>query len=590
MAERPPKNLRHFVYAREDVLQSLRGYSIIINEHEVPQAVRKDLYQAFSTDTPDASRMAAFRKIDPKPGENPFGEFFLFKKMPNHPEWVFGKGTVEHRGNETVGYYDSYVFHGVLLNREELLRLHCNPFFLAPLLSPFIGDNRSYKEPIPFPENMPPIGVARLEALKSLPLTGRLDLLNLASHLLKEAAFSGQNPPRAVPALLSTDAAFWSFFHLLLPEGIIFEKNLSVTSFRTFLNPPWRNDFFYGADLPSDEGARQVGREAGPFATLMFRELYRAEGQVADQPEDKGRTEFLSMVPAALGALGKFEKGGTAPRYETAMDAFDGALAAAARQGVSSLHDWPEGVSELFPYRIAHLRTVWLRNRPDFMLPGDGLSSGWAFRILHALDATVKLETACARTLKDHGLLEPLLGAFPYLLRAEKTAGFYDGYLNCIARLVNGRIDGRRLLARVINDPVWLVSPNTAALFSLLDNSRKNLFLRKFILNFSENGEKLLKFIANDGNFAPSLYLTAAAILETAERKKDHLLNKKVLQLFTTCTNVDYNYNGKKLMKETISKFPSLFGGLGPEWGRLVQAAGLSAPETAVRRAAPGTA
>lgn len=579
MATSPLKNLRHFVYARENVNLSLRGYSIIINGHEVSQSIRKDLFQAFSTDTPDSRQMAAFRKINPEPGENPFGEFFLFKKIPNHAEWVFGKGTVEHRGNETVGFYDSYVFHGVLLNRAELLRLNCNPFYLSPLLSPFIGDNRSYKEPIPFPEIRPDISSARLDALKALPLFNRLAFLNLASRLLKEAVFSDREPPRAIPASIPTDSAFWSLFHLLLPFGTIFEKDLPVTSFRSFVNPHWRSDFFYGADIPPGEDYIETGHEAGPFAALMFREINRDDASVARPEDGTGGAGLLDMVPAALEALKNFEKDGADKRFETSADAFDATIAAATKQGVSSIGEWPEKVAGLYPYRISHLLAVWRRNRPDFGLPGDRLSSAWAFRFLYSLDSMADLETAHNLAREAPELSRLLPEVFPYLSRSEQAPGFFEKCLKAMASAVNERVKGRPLLIRIANDPAWLLSPNLGELYSMLDDKRKALLLRRFTRNFNYPDERFLKFATAGNERAQGLFLAASAVLGTARRNNDCILDKKVLKLFTTCANIGINRDAETLMKETMAMFPWLFSGYGPEWEGLARGLGLAAYE-----------
>jgi len=126
--------LRSFIYGRKDVLCGEPGYNVFLKSPGFPYNIVKQILNMFSTEDPGAFIL---RQMD---------EFFVNFPLQEKDEWIFGKGTVEHRGK-----YFSYILHGVLLNEQERKQLSYNPFLLSNQLKPRIGENRQELQPVRIP-------------------------------------------------------------------------------------------------------------------------------------------------------------------------------------------------------------------------------------------------------------------------------------------------------------------------------------------------------------------------------------------------------------------------------------------------------
>ena len=120
--------MRQFLYGRYDVLRGARGYEIFAADRGLSRDLIRKLTPCFSTQDPDFNILQTL------------GEFFVYFPT-DQGDWVFGKGNVEERGD-----YFYYMLHAVVLDENERRSLGYNPFSMAHLLNPLIGEQRQLPE------------------------------------------------------------------------------------------------------------------------------------------------------------------------------------------------------------------------------------------------------------------------------------------------------------------------------------------------------------------------------------------------------------------------------------------------------------
>jgi len=120
--------MRQFLYGRYDVLRGARGYEIFAADRGLSRELIRKLTPCFSTEDPNFNILQTL------------GEFFVYFPT-DQGDWVFGKGNVEERGD-----YFYYMLHAVVLTENERRALGYNPFSMAHLLNPLVGERRELPE------------------------------------------------------------------------------------------------------------------------------------------------------------------------------------------------------------------------------------------------------------------------------------------------------------------------------------------------------------------------------------------------------------------------------------------------------------
>lgn len=546
--------LRHFVYGRKDVKQLIRIYEVFINGGLLPFEALKEIHTCFSSDDPqDKVVLAAFRGGDAA-GEGPAREFFLNLPLSSGAEWLFGKGTLERRGDEAVGFYDSYLFHGVLLNGAERERLSHNPFVLADALSLSIGDNRVKVEPlppIPYPEEE---SLARQRALAALPAGNRPALLETAGRFVWNAAFGR---PVLVSGGLEWNAAFWNLVFLLLPHEI--RRGLALSTFRSFIHKNWHGSLFLASDTPCDAGceARDILALPQSLKDLLFAAA-RASGEAE-------KAFLLDLVPEAISALRQDAK------------ACDQAFAAAVRPSVGRLSRWPVEAVPLLRWHGELVKRAWERNRPDMADPGEKRAARWAVTFGNsAMWVNYNAKGAPEPGAVDESLFVSFAARLmPHMRREWIETSWRERFLEFLVKGAGGKGEGRNLFSALCDPAVPPPGEVFLALYEKLPAFRKSAFMRSFVRGYDESRSQLLAAFCADAEASKDLWTLAVALLSRAaaagkDQRADPDLEKKILKLFTTCITMEHN-NHTRPVRETIPPgaldiLLSLLERLGPDW------------------------
>lgn len=215
--------MRSFLYGRYDVLRGARGYEIFAASRELSRDLIRQLTPCFSTQDPHFSMLQTL------------ADFYVYFPTGSG-EWVFGRGCVEERGD-----YSYYMLHGLVLDESQRKSLDYNPFRLAHLLRPQVGDDR--RLPLLTQEalaNAASMHEERcLKVFQTLAETQELWRFHALGLLmerllrLKKQQTGGRLVHDYHPSL---DANLWIFFFELLP--LSWRKQLSVATLDAFLKLP----------------------------------------------------------------------------------------------------------------------------------------------------------------------------------------------------------------------------------------------------------------------------------------------------------------------------------------------------------------
>ncbi len=348
--------MRGFLYGRHDVLHGARGYMVFDYDREISREVIRELTPCFSSEDPDYKILQNL------------GGFHVYFPL-REDLWVFGAGKIEGRGN-----YYSYILHGLLLDEEERRSIGYNPFLLADLLRPEIGDLRELPS---MPSAFPDFPTARIEAEMPRAINACLSSPkgglwlhiagDIATRILERKVVSG-DARLAYRYNAHIPTALWLLVYHLLPEPE--RRRTSLTTLDPFL----KSSSHIAGGFEQEPKAR--GREFwlsldhpepttyGTFLTSLI---------PLDERKRLERTRLLSAIHADADHWAKANTHGERHEYIANV------LRGLEKPSTKSLEYWDRAPAfqHLFPYKAAHYLQVWQRHRLD--------AAGWFPKLAETL-------------------------------------------------------------------------------------------------------------------------------------------------------------------------------------------------------------
>lgn len=334
--------MKSFLYGRYDVLRGARGYEIFAASREIDRQLIRQLTPCFSTQDPDFSMLQTL------------GEFFVYFPIGNG-DWVFGKGNVEERGD-----YFYYMLHAIVLSESMRKALGYNPFRLASLLSPLIGDNRQLPELSANDFEQIKCNPLSLEqCLKALTGEGRGFRLNAVGLLLDHLLRLRKQSPGARLVFdyhVHCDANLWLMVYEMLP--VSWRKQLSISSLDAFLKLPTHLQGSFQPSQKSDKIA-YVPLQTGHPSTLghFF-------NQLLEEPLELSRQK-LQLLKALRDDTA--DEGHSAQTYADHLAAITKAL---VRPSIRTMQRWQEidAGKRLFRWKAFFLGQIWQRHAAEKQL------------------------------------------------------------------------------------------------------------------------------------------------------------------------------------------------------------------------------
>jgi len=337
--------MRSFIYGRYDVLQGARGYETFDRHRDISREAVKELATVFSSQDPD------FRILQV------LGTFYVYFPLSGG-DWVFGKGEVEERGD-----FFSYILHGLLLDERERKALDYNPFPLAQLLNPLVGDRRELP-PLagPFPGDQKE-GEERLVA--ALDACGQAENGNLLYYIAGELATKLVSPGAAPGGLYhpyrkNMDPSLWTLVFQLLPPRI--RQRVTLATLGRFLQRETlvRGEFDPG-DTPVNRQIFPDRPERSDFGQFLFN---------LSRKNHRQKREGFLILAAANADADSLQAQGLAVELDDdpahwLLEYLGNTLRALDKPSVHSLGRWSvvQSYTDLFAWKASYLAAIWERNR-----------------------------------------------------------------------------------------------------------------------------------------------------------------------------------------------------------------------------------
>ena len=341
--------MRSFIYGRYDVLQGVRGYEVFKYDRALSRETIKEIDGLFTSRDPDF-------KILPV-----LGDFLVYVPLASG-EWIFGRGSVEERGE-----YYSYIMHGVVLDAAEQAELYHNPFVLAQQLNPLIGDVRE----LPPAPRRPDPGRGAYHAfladcVRALASEDGAMLYvagDIAARLLSRGVLE-RSERLVFPYDRRMDARMWALVWFLLPEAD--RRKVTLSSLAPFLTKPAhisgsfdRNDF------------------ASNHCVLLDKPERTALGDFLDNLTERGQEHVarsFEIFSAAAHDCGFYwdnkslmgdEGEGRQAFY---LNYLESVIRGMEKPSLLALEHWRKTLVhlDLFKWKAWHLLSIWKRNHKEY--------------------------------------------------------------------------------------------------------------------------------------------------------------------------------------------------------------------------------
>ncbi|MDJ0840695.1 MAG: hypothetical protein QNK37_29560 [Acidobacteriota bacterium] len=324
--------MRTFIYGRPAVEKGDRGYRVFKYDGLDPDEVKR-IKDLFSDHDPDV------RELE-KSHFEPFFAWFPWRD----DLWIFSKGRIEAQGRLGAMYY-SYLFHGVVLDEKDRRALHFNPFILAD----FFDLETEKRATLPrLPRSVEEKGYHLNLMQKLRALGGGNRQLGLEAGSLVDALLAvNSRETMRFPHRGDWSGSFWGTVYFLLPRA--FRRTLSLASWgpsvetRVLLCGGGNR----GTDLPLKVGVKSV------YSDLLI----HLSAELDDEKKARRMIEIYEVAAAEI--AGKAKEPGERNKF------LDNLFRALERPSVRSLEDWPAVGVGLFPYKLAHMKSVWRTNRAE---------------------------------------------------------------------------------------------------------------------------------------------------------------------------------------------------------------------------------
>jgi len=360
--------MKSFIYGRHDVLEKARGYGVFAYDRNINRDTQKELNSCFASSDPDAALQQRLNQIL---------VYFPLKTG----EWVLGKAQVEERGD-----YQSYILHGLLLDETTRENVNYNPFLLADLLDPKIGNRRKLPDlPDPAPLLARSTHDSLLYSLKTCA-SDRASLLMQAGETATRILQDKEEGNLHFQYDNHFQAPFWFLVYSLLPLSC--RRDLSLATLGDWVNRELHLNGGLGEGkqvyLPLNERT-EFGTFLGTTARKGQADMKQNLNLLLDAVDDfhywQGESELFEQTP---------------PEY---LEYMSKAVKAVGTPSIHSLKLWDRVpcFQNLFPWKKRHFMRIWMNYREEV---GPDYHPNLDRRLLQSLkNSLILMDSATERAL-----------------------------------------------------------------------------------------------------------------------------------------------------------------------------------------------